>query len=387
AGTLERRIEERTQDLRIAKGAAERANLYKTRFVAAAVHDLLQPLNAARMFVSALRHRGDGDPQLLVDHIEGALSAQDAILNGLLDISRLESGALEVRPRDLPLDVVLAALAREFGVLAQSRGLRLDYVTTRAVVRTDADLLRRIVQNFLSNAIRYTPQGRVLLGVRRAGDAVRIEVWDTGIGIPDAQRAAIFEEFRRLDTGRNAQERGAGLGLAIVDRIAHLLGHDIGLRSWPDRGSVFSVTVPRGDPAQLVVASPPAAQAEDSPLRGLRVCCIDDDARVRDASRALLETWGCEVTLAADADEALSSSAPAPDLLLLDDRLGERRGPDSLPALFAKWGGPVPVIVIAAEHDPAFAAAQREAGRAFLAKPIRPAALRALITRLVAVGV
>ncbi|HET8880891.1 MAG TPA: NahK/ErcS family hybrid sensor histidine kinase/response regulator [Solimonas sp.] len=386
AVTLERRIEQRTEDLQQAKGEAERANLYKTRFVAAAVHDLLQPLNAARMFVSALRHRAPaGEAQTLIDNVDEALSAQDALLAGLLDISRLESGTLEVRRRDLRLDALLDTLAREFGVLARSRGLRLDYVPTRAIVHTDEDLLRRIVQNFLSNAIRYTPRGRIVLGCRRAVDAVRIEVWDTGVGIPDAQRALIFEEFRRLDTGRNAQERGAGLGLAIVERVARLLDHRIALRSWPGRGSVFSVTVPRGDPARVAVAMPPPVAGDDSPLRGLRLWCLDDDARVREATRALLETWGGSVELHADADGAIAAATPGnvPDLLLLDYRLGAVDGPDCLPALFARWRRAVPVIVISAERDAALLARARDAGWGFLAKPIRPAALRALISRLV----
>ncbi|WP_206675512.1 hybrid sensor histidine kinase/response regulator [Solimonas terrae] len=386
AVTLERRIEERTEDLQLAKGEAERANLYKTRFVAAAVHDLLQPLNAARMFVSALRNRvAAGEAQTLIDNVDEALSAQDALLAGLLDISRLESGTLDVRRRDLRLDALLDTLAREFGVLAESRGLRLDYVPTRAIVHTDEDLLRRIVQNFLSNAIRYTPRGRIVLGCRRAGEAVRIEVWDTGVGIPDAQRAVIFEEFRRLDTGRNAQERGAGLGLAIVERVARLLGHRVALRSWPGRGSVFSVTVPRGDPARIAVTTPAPARIDDSPLRGLRLWCLDDDGRVREATRALLETWGCTVGLYADAEAALAAADPqaVPDLMLLDYRLGSGEGPDCLPALNARWGRSVPVIVISAERDAALLARAREAGWGFLAKPIRPAALRALISRLV----
>ncbi|MFT4047757.1 MAG: PAS-domain containing protein [Solimonas sp.] len=381
AGTLERRIDERTHDLKLAKSEAERANLYKTRFVAAAVHDLLQPLNAARMFVSALRGRDDAEQRQLIDSVEGALSAQDAILNGLLDISRLEAGKLEVRRRHLRLDDVLGALAREFTVLAQARGLRFDYVATRAVVDSDADLLRRIVQNFLSNAIRYTPGGRIVLGCRRAGDGVRIEVWDTGVGIPDTQRVAIFEEFRRLDTGRNVAERGAGLGLAIVERVARLLGHAIGLRSWPGRGSVFSVTVPRGQLAPEVEPPPAVLRDDSSPLAGLRLACIGGDAAEGETLRALLASWGCVVNVAVS-DDALVADGARSDLLLIDGS-GDAAHPASrIAALHARLADATPAIVIVGDRQAA--AALREAGHAVLMRPLRPAALRALLTRVLA---
>ncbi|MEE7547527.1 PAS domain-containing protein, partial [Xanthomonas sp. Kuri4-1] len=219
ADALEHRVDERTRDLAAAKREAENANRYKTRFVASAVHDLLQPLNAARMFLSVLRgqlHEREG--QQLVDNIEGALTAQDAILNSLLDISRLESGTLKTQVRDFALGPLLEALAREFGILADGRALQLDRVATGAVVLSDENLLRRILQNFLSNAIRYTPRGRVLLGCRRQGGWLRIEVHDQGPGIPESLQQEIFEEFRRLDDGV-VNDRGAGLGLAIVERI------------------------------------------------------------------------------------------------------------------------------------------------------------------------
>lgn len=391
--SLERRVTERTHDLQAAKGEAERANRYKTRFVAAAVHDLLQPLNAARMFASALRERiGDAETLALADSVEGALAAQDEILDSLLDISRLESGALEVRRRALRLGPLLESLARDFGVLAQARGLELRWVATRAVVDSDEALLRRILQNFLSNALRYTARGRVLLGVRRErGGGVRIEVWDTGAGIPEEQHAAIFEEFRRLDSGGDPQERGAGLGLAIVDRIARLLGHRISLRSWPGVGSVFAVSVPRAEwPAgasQHEELPSPVAPVGDSPLRGRHIWCIDDDPLMRDGMRVLLGGWGCEVTVLASAAQAQDAAADAvPDLLLLDYRLGEARGPEAMPALQQRWGRAVPVILVTAERDDALREQARAAGWGFLAKPVRPAALRALMTQLLLRG-
>ena len=386
AGALERRVDERTHDLDEARRAAERANRSKTQFVSAAVHDLLQPLNAARMFVSALRGKLAHDEAVaLADHVDSALSAQDAILTSLLDIARLESGSIETQVVDLPLQSLFDTLARDFGLQAERRELRLRCVPTRAVVRSDAALLRRILQNFLSNALRYTEHGGVLMGCRRAGDRLRIEVWDSGIGIPEHQRAAIFEEFRRLDGGPRQHDGGAGLGLAIVDRIARHLGHRIGLRSWPQRGSVFWVEVPLGDAG--AVRSPATSEptdSGDSPLRGARIWSIDDDARVLEASRLLLEGWGCTVFTAASADDALAACrhGEAPDLLLLDQRLGERQGLDLTDALYAGWAARPPAILVSAERDAALIEQARGRGIAFLPKPISPPSLRALMRQL-----
>ncbi|MEJ2791122.1 MULTISPECIES: PAS-domain containing protein [unclassified Pseudoxanthomonas] len=386
ADALERRVEERTRALAAATQAAENANRYKTRFVASAVHDLLQPLNAARMFVSALRGRlHDDEARRIADHVDNALTAQDAILNSLLDIARLESGTLPARVRDFPLAPLLETLAREFGMVAGERGLALACIPTSSIVRSDEALLRRILQNFLSNAIRYTPRGRVLLGVRRRGGQVRIEVHDQGPGIPESLQAEIFEEFRRLNDGV-VNDRGAGLGLAIVERIGRVLGHRIGLRSQLGRGSVFWVELPRG------VANATTAQAlpmlddidDGSPLRGRRVWCVDDDPRVCEATRALLLRWECEVDLASGPDDAMAAAVAdqAPDLLLLDVRLGDTDGPTLYTRLCERWGSAPPVILVTAERDEALRALALERGWGFLAKPVKPAALRALMTQL-----
>ncbi|MCP3098128.1 PAS-domain containing protein [Myxococcus sp. K15C18031901] len=393
ATTLERRVEQRTHELRDATAEAQRANRARSRFVAAAVHDLLQPLNAARMFASALREsfrrpslpggRPQGEPALL-DDIEEALTAQDAILNGLLDISHLESGTFEVKRRDVPLGPLFESLARELGVLAKARGLELCMVPSRVVVNTDEHLLRRVLRNFLSNALRYTPHGRVLLCCRREGADVRLEVRDSGPGIPEAQHAAIFEEFRRLE-GAGARERGTGLGLAIVERISRLLGHRLALRSAPGRGSVFSVVVPRGDASRVAAPEPPPDEGQGSLLRGCHIWCLDDDPRVREATRTLLQSWECRVVVVGGEEEAarLASALDVPELLLLDYQLSPRTGPECLPALFERWGRAVPVIVVSAERDPKLRERVRASGWGFLAKPIRPAALRALVTQVI----
>ena len=391
ASTLEQRVAQRTSELEEAKGEAERANRSKSRFVAAAVHDLKQPLNAARMFVHAFGERARESPQqaecaALAGNAEDALSAQDAILSSLLDISRLESGAMETKVRNLRLGPLLEALGSEFGILAQAKGLKLCCVGTRAVVRSDETLLRRILQNFLSNAIRYTRQGRILFGCRRDGASLRIEVWDTGPGIPQQRHQEIFEEFRRFDDGHAAPgDHGAGLGLAIVDRSARLLGHRIGLRSQPGRGSVFSITLPLGDAANVAAVPAAAPLHDEAPaLHGCRIWCVDDDPRVREASRALLQRWGCEVVLVGGEADALPLAQPgkAPDIVLLDYRLGERTGPDLYAQLCANWGAAPPVIVISAEHDAALLELVRSKGWCFLSKPVRPPALRALIKQL-----
>ena len=387
ADALEHRIAERTRDLDEARREAEQANRYKTRFVASAVHDLLQPLNAARMFVSVLRGKlGDPAQQQTADHIDAALAAQDAILNSLLDISRLESGSLQVRVRTFALSPLLETLAREFGIAAQSRGLQLDWVDTRAVVVSDEALLRRILQNFLSNALRYTPRGRVLSGCRRAGDQLRIEVHDQGPGIPESLQGEIFEEFRRLNDGVE-QERGAGLGLAIVERIGRLLGHRISLRSTLGKGSVFAVSVAlgRADDVIAPAAAPViASEPSDDPLRKCRVWSIDDDPHVCAATRALLERWGCQVELADGPQGALeiASALNVPQLLLLDVRMGQWHGPDLYEALCTLWKARPPVILVTAERDEALKAHAAENGWGFLLKPVRPPALRALMTQM-----
>lgn len=388
ADALEQRVADRTRDLDAARREAEQANRYKTRFVAAAVHDLLQPLNAARMFSSLLRnHLHDDAGRHAADSIDGALAAQDAILNSLLDISRMESGQLDVRIHDVALGPLLQVLAHNFGVLAERQGLQLSCMATRQVVRTDENLLRRILQNFVSNAIRYSRRGRIVVGCRRMGNGhLRIEVHDQGPGIPEALQREIFEEFRRLDEGR-ADDRGAGLGLAIVERLGRLLGHPIGLRSQLGRGSVFWVCVPLGDPAALQQIAAPATEQqahEDAPLHGSSAWVIEDDGPTCAATQALLERWGCRVPLAGGATAALGHAQPgqAPQLVLLDVHLeGDHHGPDVYAELCQRWGQAPAVILVTAERDATLRRQAAERGWGFLAKPVRAPALRALMSQ------
>jgi signal transduction histidine kinase len=388
-------IARNTHALEAAKAEAEQANRSKTSFVAAAVHDLLQPLSAARMFADAARSRltSTADREVL-NGIDSALAAEDQILSTLLDISRLESGTFEVHERDFALRTLLETLGREFRIIAHARGIELRVVPCGVVVHSDEGLLRRILQNYLSNAVRYSRGGRVLMGCRRAGGAVRIEVWDTGPGIAAEHHRRIFLEFQRLDTGASS-ERGAGLGLAIVERMANRLGHRIGLRSWVGRGSVFFVEVPLVKAAVRVDrvsaererhasrAAPACTHDEGWPLKGCRVWSVEDDPRVRQSLQTLLTGWGCEVVLAASAEEALrlaDQGGEAPDLLLLDYRLPDGSGPELMPELFRKWGCEVPVIVLSAERDPQVRENVQASGRGFLAKPVNASKLRATLT-------
>ena len=393
AGTLEQRVRERTEELSglnaqlaLAKGGAERANAAKTRFLAAATHDLVQPISAAKLFLAAFDRRGKPASMVsLLHNVEGALQAAEKLLAGLLDISVLDSGAQSVQRRDFPLAQVLEPLANEFTALARERGLQFRFVPSGAVVRTDPALLRRVLQNLLSNALRYTERGGVLLGVRRDGGGLRLEVHDTGCGIPPERHAEIFEEFRRLNPKQASGERGLGLGLAIVDRIARLLGHRVGVRSTPGKGSVFSIVVPRGNAAAVVKEKPraePGVSYDGSPL----VLCIENEPAVLEGMEALLRSWGCRVVGASGLPAALARWAEGgevPDVALVDYHLDDANGIEALEALRKLWGVDVPGVVITADHTPEARAAASAHGYGFLQKPMKPAALRAILNRLV----
>lgn len=390
--TLEARVGERTRELTAlnaalaeASQAAERANRAKTRFLAAASHDLVQPLNAARLFLSALDRRGLPQPaSALIGQAQGSLDAAENLLSSLLDISRLDAGAQEVRIEAFEAAAVLQPLATEFRVLAEAGGLELHAVPCRAVVRSDPRLLRRVLQNFLSNAVRYTRKGRILLGCRRKAGGLRIEVWDSGTGIPEDKRREIFEEFRRLEAQDMRGERGLGLGLAIAERIAQRLGHDLELRSWPGRGSVFSITVPLAAAAR--VASPRLEHRHaGSQLVGASVLCLENEPAVLAAMEALLGSWGCNVTGVRDREAALDEARrrPAPDLLLMDYHLDDDSdGVQAAEDLRRLWGSPIPVLVITADHTQQAREAAAERGFALLPKPLKPAALRAMMASL-----
>ncbi|MBB5518444.1 PAS domain-containing hybrid sensor histidine kinase/response regulator [Amphiplicatus metriothermophilus] len=393
--TLERRVAERTEALtRLnealvqAKAEAERANRSKTKFFAAVSHDVLQPLNAARLFAGALAQQNrDRALDPTIANLDSALNAVQDLLSEVLDLSRLDAGGLEPAVQTVSLGRLLRDLAAEFAPVAQKKGLALRAHDTSLLVRSDPRYLRRIVQNLLANAIRYTARGRVAIGVRRAGDRVRIEVWDTGPGIAAEHLNEIFQEFRRIPSAAGGGERGLGIGLAIVDRIARLLDHPVGVRSAPGRGSVFSVTVPLCG-REKAQAAPRPAGAAAGPLAGLAALCVDNDSAILEGMRQLLSGWGCEVAAARSGAEGIVAAdrlGRPPDILLIDYHLdGEETGFDALALLRARFGEDAPCIVISADSTDMVKRRAEAAGCRFLAKPARPAALRALIAGMVA---
>src|SRR3990167_8272754 len=300
---LEQRVAERThelsqlnQALTEAKGVAEAANQSKTRFLAAVSHDLMQPLNAARLFSAALSHQEEALPREareLVRHLDSSLRSAEDLISDLLDISRLENGRITPDRNAFVLNNLFDILGAEFKALAAEQGVDFRLRGSRLRVDSDIKLLRRVLQNFLTNAFRYA-KGHVLLGVRRQGQHLRLEVWDRGPGIPEDKRKVIFEEFKRLDSHQTRAEKGLGLGLAIADGLCRVLGHKLEVRSWPGQGSVFSVSVPL---ARTPAAKPKPASAElnGQLLTGSQVLCIDNEDSILTGMHSLLSRWGCQV--------------------------------------------------------------------------------------------
>ncbi len=399
ADTLEARVAERTadlhqmaRDLEQARGAAVRANLSKTRFLAAASHDLLQPLNAARLFLGALAEQQDDAPARKLAHrVDQAISAADQLLRGLLDISRLDQGDIEPNRVRIAAHDILEALAEEARPMATAVGLTIRHVPTSLVAETDADFLRSILRNYLSNARRYTRSGRILMGARRRGEMIRFEVWDTGPGIPGERQHAIFEEFRRFEETDNTGVRGAGLGLAIVRRLAEAMDATVGVRSVPGKGSVFFVDVKNAGTADPVHVgqSAPAMLPERLNFPGLKVLCVDDEPSVLDSMRMLLSAWGCDVETARNCCDALAMHARfLPHILLLDLQLGQgETGLDVVDALTAQTGADITGALITAKHDDhTLQVARRHGLLDVLAKPVDPDQLRSLVARLSALS-
>jgi signal transduction histidine kinase/CheY-like chemotaxis protein len=383
--TLEARVMERTLELEDALAHAERANASRSRFVAAASHDLLQPLSAAKLFISSIAGGGmEPGAQVALEKAQNALMSVEGLLDALLDISKLESGKAAVSVGAVSLERLLRTMAEEFAPLAAAKGLRLVVMPCSATVESDPAYLRRILQNLIGNAIRYTTTGRVLVGARRRGGVVRLEVRDTGPGIPEDAQNDIFKEFHRLNARASASE-GMGLGLAIVERACALLGHPLGLTSEVGRGTSFMVQVPLSDAvAGLLVADTP--EMRRGPVAADKIAfLVENDAELRRALGLLLEKWGMTVLEAATGEEALAlieEIGILPDIFIVDHQLGDgMTGIELLAALRAAHGR-IPARLITADRGRELQEMAVLAGIEILNKPIDPRALDALVAQL-----
>jgi PAS domain S-box-containing protein len=390
--TLEQRVAERTEQLERATARAEQASLSKTRFVAAASHDLLQPLNAARLFNAALRARAERskDMRELAERVDSSLHAAEELLDGLLDISRLDAGGVRVEIVDIPAMNLLTALKEQFAPLAKTRGIELRVRETKLSVHSDPRMLKRILQNFVANALRYTRSGKIVLGCRPrdGGKLVEFQVIDTGPGIAIEHQRVIFEEFRRLDRQSPWGEKGLGLGLSICDRIAKILDANVTLQSEPGHGSTFGVRVARSyAQAPVATSAEPAARASRTvTLIGLRVLCVDDDPNILEGMRELLSRWNIQTHCASTPEEAEAAArAIDADVVLVDFHL--QGGASGLELLDRICAGPLDGrmragALVTANASDTLTRDARARGFEVLRKPVRPAALRALIAAL-----
>lgn len=387
--TLEKRVRDRTEELTrlnselaLAKSAAEDASISKTRFLAAASHDILQPLNAARLYVTSLVERQhSGEETRLVENIDESLQAIEEILGALLDISRLDAGAMTTSISSFKMADLMRSLEIEFAPVARAKHLELSFVPCSLPVESDRLLLRRLLQNLISNAIKYTPRGRVLVGCRRQGPSLKICVYDTGVGIPLVKRGEIFKEFHRLEQGARIA-RGLGLGLSIVERLARVLKHGIAIDGNRSGGSVFSVTVPTAKAITHTAAVTSATPLARRPISGALIVCIENDAAILDGMRTLLKAWDAEVIAVADPEGAIAAIETAGRRvtgLLVDYHLDRGNGIAAIREIRRRFGDTIPAILITADRSPAVQVAAREENIAVLNKPVKPASLRALL--------
>ena len=377
---LFRELEGRNQQLAV-------ANSFKSRFLSSASHDLRQPLHALNLFVAQLSAETESlDRERLVHRISDAVGAMNELFDALLDMSKLEAGVLEPTLAVFPIARMLERLETTFSGTAREKGLRLRVVASSACVCSDVILLERMLFNLVSNAVRYTEQGSVLIGCRRRGRNLRLDVIDTGIGIPESEHAEIFSEFYQLDHGRTARQGGLGLGLSIVDRLGRLLGHAVELRTEVGSGSRFSVLVPRAGGETAVAINPMAVPIAADRVGKKLVVVIDDDPMVLDGMRGILQSWGCRVVAASSALEALdllSRDTRVPDLIISDLRLADAcTGIEAIDALCERCGKEIPAFLISGDTGPKRLREAQASGYRLLHKPVPPMALRAILNRL-----
>lgn len=406
--TLEERVEQRTAALSEVNQALEDENRLrafaesevremhtsKSRFMQAASHDLLQPISAARLFIASIQQQlgreldkkteaildaksGFNSPEHLnsqIGHVEKSLDTAEQLISALREISRLDSGKMQPNIKDLNIHTLLQELATEFSVLAAEKGIRFNFVSCNHWIKSDSQLLRRILQNFLSNAIHYTKRGRLILGCRHTQEGLRIEVWDTGPGIAPDAMDLIFQEFERLSPGVTNTDKGLGLGLTIAKRTADLLGHRIAVKTEPGEGSVFSVLVPYGKPDKEAPISASTNKVLFRPeLTNVRVLCIDNEEEILQGMNSLLTQWECEVMLANGREELLALfDQPPPDILLVDYNLEEHlTGIELVNEMPEAWKN-LPCIVISADNSDERRKQSQSSGYGFIPKPVVP---------------
>jgi signal transduction histidine kinase/CheY-like chemotaxis protein len=361
----------------------EAANLAKSRFLAAASHDLRQPLHALNWFVTQLRSEKDPTEKArLIEQIDTATGAMNELFDALLDISKLDAGVLAPTISDFPVDQLLKRIAMTFSATAREKGLRIRIRSNNAWIRSDFILLERILLNLVSNAVRFTAKGGVVIGCRRRAGLLRIEVWDTGVGIAEEQRQNVFREFYRLGATEQDRGHGLGLGLAIVDRLCRLLGHPVELTSRVSRGSRFAVSLPLAAPQTVVQPSLPAVDLAMTKF----VVVIDDDPLVLDAMRGVLKSWGCSVLTAKSDRAALAAllrEERAPDLIISDYRLGdERTGFEVIEDLRRSIGTDIPAFLISGDTAPERLREASASGYYLLHKPVLPMTLRSVVNQV-----
>ena len=379
--------EDLVQQLRSQIEVAARANQEKTRFIASAAHDLRQPLHALGMFCGALaQHLHDTPQRPLVRNMMNAIEALEGSFGAMLDISRLDAGVIQAAPQTFPIRDVFRRLYQQFGGDAETRGLALRFRATRRIVRSDPLLLERVLANLVQNALRYTRVGGVLVAARRHPQGVALEVWDTGVGIPEDKREMIFREFYQIDNPERDRGRGLGMGLAIVQRLCNLLEHSLELHSSVGRGTVFRVVVPAG---QASAIDKPATEAETLPPRklgALTVLLIDDERAIRDATRELLRPLHVDVLAAGTIAEAVALASQVReriDLILSDWRLrGQENGVEAVRAVRAVAGEATPAVLITGDTSAELLQLAHESGLVILHKPLQPRVLVRLVKHL-----
>jgi two-component system, sensor histidine kinase len=383
---LVEQLQSQKQLVESALAQANEANRQKSRFLAAASHDLRQPMHALGLFTSAIRpHIVGSEGHLIVDKIEASVGSTEIMFNALLDVSRLDAGILLPDKKILAVGDLLARLVGEYTTRAQAKNLRLRFRSTPALVLSDPTLLERVIRNYLSNAIRYTQRGGVLVGTRLRGQQLRIEIWDTGDGIPQAKLNEIFQEFYQLGNPERDKAKGLGLGLAIVKRIGELLSHPIEVKSQLGRGSQFSVSVPLATGNAQTPAPANEIQYDDSVLIGATILVIDDDKNVLEAAHILLKQWGCYALTAESQTQALDKlqqQDSAPDVILSDYRLRDgETGIAAIQAIQREWG-PIPAALITGDTAPDRLKEATESRYELLHKPLNPTTLKTVLCRM-----